>query len=60
MSTSNKNLPDKSSDIESEELKKLDKELNDLIDKNESLKKGITKLFNEIEKDKTNTNKPNN
>jgi len=60
LSTSNKNLPDKSSDIESEELKKLDKELNDLIDKNESLKKGITKLFNEIEKDKTNTNKPNN
>lgn len=56
MSTSNKNSRDKSADIESEDLKKLDKELKDLIYKNESLKKGITKLFNEIEKDKTKTN----
>ena len=29
----------------------IDKELNDLIDKNESLKKGIEKIIKEIEKE---------
>jgi len=35
----------------------IDKELNELIDKNESLKKGIEKIINEIEKE---TNQKNN
>ena len=35
---------------ESEELKNLDDDLNDLIDQNESLKKGISKIIKEIEK----------
>jgi len=51
------NKPKKTEDPESEDLKNIDKELKDLIDKNESLKKGITKLFTEIEKDKIITNK---
>ena len=46
----------KSADQDSEDLKNIDKDLKDLIDKNESLKKGISKLFSEIEKDKPNTN----
>ena len=42
---------------ESEELKNLDNELKDLIKKNESLKVGMTKIFEEIEKkNKTNNN----
>ena len=50
----------KSANQDSEDLKNIDKDLKDLIDKNESLKKGISKLFSEIEKDKPNTNKSNN
>ena len=46
----------KSTDQDSEDLKNIDNDLKDLIDKNESLKKGISKLFSEIEKDKPNTN----
>jgi hypothetical protein len=45
----------KISKAESEDLKNLDNELKDLIKKNESLKKGMSKIFNEIEKkNKTN------
>ena len=44
--------------IENEELINLDKELKDLIKKNESLKNGISKIFKEIEK-KNNTNNSN-
>ena len=36
---------------ENEELLNLDKELKDLIKKNESLKIGIAKIFEEIKKD---------
>ena len=59
MSSNNTNNTNKSSDQDAEDLKNIDKELKDLIDKNESLKKGISKLFSEIEKDKTNTNNSN-
>ena len=41
---------------ENEELLNLDKELKDLIKKNESLKIGIAKIFEEIKKDNTNKN----
>ncbi len=60
MNTSHNNKSEKSLDKASEDLKNIDKELKDLIHKNESLKKGISKLFIEIEKDKSNTNKSNN
>jgi len=55
----NNNKSKKKADKDSEDLKNIDKELKDLIDKNESLKKGISKLFSEIEKDKTKTNNSN-
>jgi len=35
-----------------EEINDIDKDLKNLIDKNESLKSGISKLFNEIDKTK--------
>ena len=44
----------KISKAESEELKNLDNELKDLIKKNESLKIGMEKIFNEIEKKNNN------
>lgn len=41
-----------------DELLSLDKELKDLINENESLKNGISKMFKEIEKNnKTNNSK---
>jgi hypothetical protein len=48
------NKPEKSkvSKEESEELENLDNELKDLIKKNESLKIGMTKIFNEYRKEK--------
>lgn len=52
---SNKPESSKVSKKESEELENLDNELKDLIKKNESLKIGMEKIFNEIEK-KNNTN----
>ena len=59
MSLKQQNESNDASDQDAEDLKNIDKELKDLIDKNESLKKGISKLFSEIEKDKTNTNNSN-
>ena len=50
MNKSTKKGTSKSSIKEHEELLNLDKELKDLIDTNESLKIGIEKIFNEIEK----------
>ena len=50
MNKSTKKGTSKSSLKEHEELLNLDKELKDLIDTNESLKIGIEKIFNEIEK----------
>jgi hypothetical protein len=58
LNKSNKKGTSKSKQIENEELLNLDKELKDLINKNESLKIGITKIFKEIEK-KHNTNNSN-
>ncbi|WP_250433840.1 hypothetical protein [Hanstruepera flava] len=55
MDKSNNSKNSKISKQESEELKNLDNELKDLIKKNESLKVGMTKIFEEIEK-KNNTN----
>ncbi len=55
MNKSNKKGSSKLSSKEEEDLINLDKELKDLIDTNESLKIGITKIFKEIEK-KDNTN----
>tara|TARA_R110002012_G_scaffold322083_1_gene554821 strand:- start:135 stop:314 length:180 start_codon:yes stop_codon:yes gene_type:complete len=52
---SDKTEKSKISKAESEELENLDNELKDLIKKNESLKIGMTKIFEEIEK-KNNTN----
>ena len=57
MSLKQQNESNDASDQDAEDLKNIDKELKDLIDENESLKKGISKLFNEIEK--TNTNNSN-
>ena len=45
-----KSKPQNTSEKESEVLRNIDRELKDLIDKNESFKKGISKLFSEIEK----------
>lgn len=50
MSKSGKNQKNKLADNSSDELEKIDKDLKELIDKNESLQKGISKLFIEIEK----------
>ena len=50
MNKSTKKGTSKSSLKEHEELLNIDKELKDLIDTNESLKIGIEKIFNEIEK----------
>lgn len=50
LNKSTKKGTSKSSLKEHEELLNLDKELKDLIDTNESLKIGIEKIFNEIEK----------
>ncbi len=55
MDKSDKTEKSKISKAESEELENLDNELKDLIKKNESLKIGMTKIFEEIEK-KNNTN----
>lgn len=55
MDKSDNKKKSKVSKQESEELNNLDKELKDLIKKNESLKIGMTKIFEEIEK-KNNTN----
>jgi hypothetical protein len=57
LSLKQQNESNDASDQDAEDLKNIDKELKDLIDENESLKKGISKLFNEIEK--TNTNNSN-
>lgn len=57
MDKAKQNSPKKITDKESEELNKIDKDLKDLIDKNESLKKGISKLFTEIDKNITNQSK---
>jgi len=54
LSKSKQNSEKKRLDKQSEELDKIDKDLKDLIDKNESLKKGISKLFIEIDKEITN------
>lgn len=52
---SDKTKNSKVANQESEELENLDNELKDLIKKNESLKIGMEKIFNEIEKkNKTN------
>ena len=50
MSKSGKNQKKKLRVNSSDELEKIDQDLKELIDKNESLKKGISKLFIEIEK----------
>jgi len=50
LNKSTKKGTSKSSFKVNEELLNLDKELKDLIDTNESLKIGIEKIFNEIEK----------
>ncbi|MDA9128442.1 hypothetical protein N9J65_06230 [Flavobacteriaceae bacterium] len=50
MSKSGKNQKKKLTVNSSDELEKIDQDLKELIDKNESLKKGISKLFIEIEK----------
>lgn len=55
MDKSDKSEKSKISKTESEELENLDNELKDLIKKNESLKIGMKKIFEEIEK-KNNTN----
>jgi len=53
---SNKKNHSEISKQESEELNNLDKELKDLIKKNESLKIGMKKIFKEIEKRDKNKN----
>ena len=58
LNNSNKKRNSKSKVTGNEELLNLDKELKDLIKKNESLKVGITKIFKEIEK-KNSTNNSN-
>ena len=58
LNNSNKKRNSKSKVSGNEELLNLDKELKDLIKKNESLKVGITKIFKEIEK-KNSTNNSN-
>ena len=58
MNNSNKQESSKLSQNKNDEIINLDKELTDLINENESLKKGITKIFKEIEKNNT-TNKSN-
>ena len=58
MNNSNKQESSKLSQNKNDEIINLDKELTDLINENESLKKGITKIFKEIEKNNTN-NKSN-
>jgi len=50
LSKSGKNQKKKLRVNSSDELEKIDQDLKELIDKNESLKKGISKLFIEIEK----------
>jgi hypothetical protein len=55
----NKKNSNKSSENENEDLLDIDKELNDLININESLKQGISKLRSEMEKDISNINKSN-
>ena len=46
----NKAKNPKTSNKESEEIENLDNELKDLIENNESLKLGMTKIFKEIKK----------
>ena len=58
MNNSNKQESSKLSQNKNDEIINLDKELTELINENESLKKGITKIFKEIEKNNT-TNKSN-
>jgi hypothetical protein len=58
LNNSNKQESSKLSQNKNDEIINLDKELTDLINENESLKKGITKIFKEIEKNNT-TNKSN-
>lgn len=53
---SNKQQSSKSKPKENEEILNLDGELKDLINKNESLRIGISKIFEEIKKNNTNTN----
>lgn len=55
MSKSNTKKLDMTSSLEDQDLSNIDKDLKDLINENESLKKGISKIFKEIEKkNKTN------
>jgi len=54
----NKENPSKTSLEENNEVSNLNKELENLININESLKTGISKMFKEIEK-KNNTNTNN-
>ena len=54
MKTSKNKKSRNSIDNESEALENIDKDLNDLISQNESLKKGISKIFKEIEKENNN------
>lgn len=54
LTKSDQNSQKKSSDKKAEDIDQIDKELKELIDKNESLKKGISKLFIEINKETTN------
>lgn len=58
MNKLNKKASSKASSKENDEVSNIDKELEDLINTNESLKIGITKMFKEIEK-KNNTNTNN-
>jgi seryl-tRNA synthetase len=58
LNNSNKQESSKLSQNKNDEIINLDKELTELINENESLKKGITKIFKEIEKNNT-TNKSN-
>jgi len=54
LNKSNQNSQKKSSDKKTEDINQIDKELKELIDKNQSLKKGISKLFIEINKETIN------
>ena len=49
-----KNKKSNNSSEESKELDKINEELQDFIDNNESLKIGINKIIEEIKKDKSN------
>ena len=54
---SNKQKSSKSKPKENEEILNLDEELKDLINRNESLKIGISKIFEEIKRNNTNNTK---